>query len=234
MFKHIINEDVELVLLDINHAEEMFRSIDSCREHLRRYLPWVDDTKSPHDTRKFIESCKSKNALNNGFDAGIWYKGEFAGVIGFHSMNRSIKEVSIGYWLDEKFTGKGIMTEACRVFVDYAFDIYKLNRVEIRCAIDNEKSRAIPERLGFVQEGILRDGNFSNNTFSDCVVYSMLERDWNNENTCPLCGKDNNCQHGKSDCWCTTVMVPKHVLDLVQEDKKGRACICKECIEKYS
>lgn len=53
------------------------------------------------------------------------------------------------------------------------------------------------------------------------------------ERICPLCGQDNNCQHGKEDCWCNTVKVPKHVLDLVPEDKKGKACICKSCLEKY-
>ena len=54
------------------------------------------------------------------------------------------------------------------------------------------------------------------------------------ERICPICGKDNNCHHGESSCWCSTIKVPKHVLDLVPEDKKGKACICKECIEKYS
>ena len=53
------------------------------------------------------------------------------------------------------------------------------------------------------------------------------------EKICPLCGENNNCQHGK-ECWCTTIKVPKYVLDLVPEDKKGKACICKNCIEKYS
>lgn len=40
------------------------------------------------------------------------------------------------------------------------------------------------------------------------------------EKICPLCGKSNNCQHGKGGCWCDTVKVPKHVLDLVPDEKK--------------
>ncbi|MEG0775536.1 cysteine-rich CWC family protein, partial [Clostridium sp.] len=32
------------------------------------------------------------------------------------------------------------------------------------------------------------------------------------ERICPLCGQDNNCQHGQGGCWCDTVKVPKHVL----------------------
>ena len=54
------------------------------------------------------------------------------------------------------------------------------------------------------------------------------------ERTCPLCGVDNQCTHGAVSCWCETVVVPKHVLDRVPEDKKGKACICKTCVETYT
>lgn len=178
MFKYVINEDIELKLVDIHHAEDIFNSIDSSREHLRRYLPWVDSSKSVADTREFIENSKNQYAANKGLDAGIWYKGEFAGVIGFHSINPSIKEISIGYWLDERFVGKGIMTRACKAFIDFAFNIYNFNRVEIRCAEYNIKSRAIPERLGFTQEGIIRDGELLDGNFVNCVVYGLLKREW--------------------------------------------------------
>ncbi len=53
------------------------------------------------------------------------------------------------------------------------------------------------------------------------------------ERTCPLCGNDNNCQHGQSDCWCNNVVVPKHIMDMIPDDKKGKACVCKSCVEKY-
>lgn len=54
------------------------------------------------------------------------------------------------------------------------------------------------------------------------------------EKTCPLCGENNNCQHGKGDCWCTNIKIPNHILDMVPKDKKDKACICKTCIDKYS
>lgn len=179
MFKHIIDNDIELRLVDMQYAEEIFKSIDSSREHLRKYLPWVDSTKSVADTKGFIENSKKQYAENKGFDAGIWYKGEFAGVIGFHSINTSIKGTSIGYWLNERFVGKGIMTKACRAFVDYAFNTLELNRLEIRCAEDNFKSGAIPERLGFTKEGIIRDGELLSDGYVNCIVYGILKREWN-------------------------------------------------------
>lgn len=53
------------------------------------------------------------------------------------------------------------------------------------------------------------------------------------EKTCPLCGEPNNCQHGK-ECWCTKVIVPDYIIKMIPEDKKGKACICKSCIEKHT
>ena len=54
------------------------------------------------------------------------------------------------------------------------------------------------------------------------------------ERICPLCGEDNNCQHGQKECWCSSVKFPKHILDMVPDDKKRKACICKSCFEKYN
>lgn len=54
------------------------------------------------------------------------------------------------------------------------------------------------------------------------------------EKICPLCGEDNGCQNGEASCWCYNVKIPAYLLDMVPQDKRGKACICKKCIEKYS
>ena len=53
------------------------------------------------------------------------------------------------------------------------------------------------------------------------------------EKVCPLCGQDNNCQHGQENCWCETTKFPEHIFEMIPEDKRGKACICKSCLEKY-
>lgn len=53
------------------------------------------------------------------------------------------------------------------------------------------------------------------------------------EKTCPICGQDNDCHHGEGGCWCDNTTFPKHVLDMIPEDKRGKACVCKSCLEKY-
>ncbi len=53
------------------------------------------------------------------------------------------------------------------------------------------------------------------------------------EKICPICGRENNCQHGQGGCWCDNVVFPKKVLDMIPADKRGKACVCRNCLEKY-
>jgi ribosomal-protein-serine acetyltransferase len=182
MFSFQIDKETFLRLFTYQDAEKLFALTDSCRSYLRKWLPWVDSIRTIEDTKSFIEMTIKKFASNNGFETGIWYKGQLAGVIGFHSIDWANKKTSIGYWLGEPFQGHGLMTKSCIAYINYAFNELKLNRVEIRCAVENEKSRAIPERLGFVNEGTIRDAEWLYDHFVDHIVYGMLARDWNKNN----------------------------------------------------
>ena len=53
-----------------------------------------------------------------------------------------------------------------------------LNRIELKTAVKNLKSQAIPNKLNFKKEGILRQAEFVNNEFVDLYIYSMLKEDW--------------------------------------------------------
>jgi ribosomal-protein-serine acetyltransferase len=70
------------------------------------------------------------------------------------------------------------MTEAVRAHVDHAFATWELNRILIQAAVDNGRSRAIPERLGFREEGVLREVERVGGRMLDGVVYAMLAGDW--------------------------------------------------------
>lgn len=70
------------------------------------------------------------------------------------------------------------MTKACIAFINHAFSELQLNRVEIRCAVGNTKSRAIPERLGFTNEGTIRDGEWLYDHFVNHIVYGILAMEW--------------------------------------------------------
>ncbi len=178
MFKYVIDDDLELKLLDTFHIEEQFALTQRNRSYLKEWLPWVDGIKSFEDVRRFIELTKQQFVSNNGFQSGIWYKGRLAGIIGYHNINWSNKSTSIGYWLGEEFQGKGIMVRACKVFVDYAMKELNLNRVEIRCAEGNSKSRHIPEKLGFKNEGTARNVEWLYDHYVSHVIYGILKDEW--------------------------------------------------------
>ncbi|WP_019636537.1 GNAT family N-acetyltransferase [Paenibacillus fonticola] len=178
MFTHIISNDLQLKLLEMRHAEEMFKLSDHNRVHLREWLPWVDDTKSVEQTKEFIQLSLNLFADNNGFSSGIFYKEKIVGCIGLHSIDWRNKQTSIGYWLSADQQGKGIMTSSCKAVINYVFHELSLNRVEIRAAVQNSKSRAIPERLNFCNEGIIRQAEWLYDHYVDYVVYGMLKEDW--------------------------------------------------------
>jgi len=178
MFEFVVENGLVLRLLEAEHAEQLFELSDSCRPYLKEWLPWVDGTMSVKDTQSFIEMTKKQFTSNEGFQAGMWYRGSIAGVIGFHGINEANRSTSIGYWLGELHQGSGVMTKSCKVLVNYAFKELNLNGVEIRCAEKNFKSRAIPERLGFIQEGLIRDAEWLYDHYVDRVVYGTVAKEW--------------------------------------------------------
>lgn len=91
---------------------------------------------------------------------------------GFLPIDWVRRSAGIGYWLAEKHQGRGTMTAAVRLLADHALATWVLSRVEIRVATENHRSRAIPERLGFSQEGILREAELVGDRHLDLVVYA--------------------------------------------------------------
>lgn len=178
VFSVRVNERTSIDLLQQHNKGELFALIDSNREHLRKWLLWVDKRKSPEDFEPIIPLWISNYANNNGFDAGIRYDGELVGMIGLHYIDWQNKITSIGYFVSEEHQGKGIVTSCVRSLLHHVFDKLKLNKVLIQCATDNSRSRAIPVRLGFREEGISRDGQWLYDHYVDLVTYSLLRREW--------------------------------------------------------
>ncbi len=163
--------------MEVRHAEALYRLTDESRQHIREWLPWADYRLSPADSKKFIDSTLEQFRSNSGFQAGIWFNGELAGIIGLHGINWTNKSTTFGYWLGEHHQGKGLMTAACRAAMAYCFDELGLNRIEIRAATGNVKSQAIPERLGFTNEGRLRQAEWIHDRFVDHFIYSKLKEE---------------------------------------------------------
>jgi len=169
-----IDEAIELQLLSLDHRDDLFGLVDTNREHLREWLPWVDANKSPTQTESFIKSVIAQHESGKGPQYAIFYKSVMCGVCGFHSIDTTNKIGGVGYWLSRSYSGKGIMTLSVNKLVEVGFREYNLNRIEIACATGNKRSRAIPERLGLAFEGVLREREYLYGKHVDHAIYSIL------------------------------------------------------------
>lgn len=176
--RHVLEEGLSLELLRPVHAAELLRLIDSNREHLRPWLPWVDRTNVEADVVAFIEKGLRRFADGKGFELGVCRQSGIVGVIGMHGVDETNRRAEIGYWLSRSAEGHGWMTKACRAVVEHAFGELRMHRMEIRCATANLRSQAIPERLDFRREGVLREAECHGDTYVDLVVYGALASEW--------------------------------------------------------
>lgn len=178
MFRYRINKDIELKLPNESDTEEFYQLIDGSREHLERWLPWVKATNNSDVISSFIKGTQEQYVSNEGFKTIIMYNGSCAGLIGYNNVEWDRKCASIGYWLGESFQCKGIMTKALEVFIEYAFNTMELNKIEIPVAEENFKSRALPKKFGFKEEGIIRDAEWLNDKYVNHIMYGLLKDEW--------------------------------------------------------
>jgi ribosomal-protein-serine acetyltransferase len=178
MFTHKIDQDLSLKLAEQKDAERVFEITDNSKEYLREFLPWLDYNKTVEDTKNFINGTLKSYAENKAMTTFILYRGEIVGTAGYNTLDWTNKVAYIGYWLDKDYQGRGIMTRVAGALTDYAINELKMNRVDIRAAEQNLKSRAIPERLGFVCEGRIRQAEWLYDHYVDHMVYGMLASEW--------------------------------------------------------
>ncbi|WP_347860829.1 GNAT family protein [Salimicrobium sp. PL1-032A] len=151
---------------------------------MREWLGWLDHIESVEDSLNNIKARIKAFADNGGYPESfaIIYNGEIAGTVGFNDVNKFNRIGVVGYWLGEKFQGNGIMTKAFESLIEYGFRELGLNRIEVSAAIDNKKSRALPEKLGFTQEGERRQAEWLYDRFVDHAFYGLLAEEWHSDN----------------------------------------------------
>ncbi|MFK4323462.1 ribosomal-protein-serine acetyltransferase [Bacillus sp. RC55] len=180
MLIHKINEEVTLRMFNEGDAEEFYNLIISSKSYLKEWLGWLDYIESVEDAAQNIKARLKEFTENGGYPKSfaIIYKGKIAGTIGFNDIHKTNKIGIVGYWLGENFQGKGIMTKALKALIDYGFKELELNKIEIIVAAENKKSRALPERFGFVEEGKIRQAEWLYDHYVDHVIYGLLATEW--------------------------------------------------------
>lgn len=175
----VVNDSITLRILSVLDYKAIYYGIDQNRVFLRKWLPFVDMTKSDKDTLAFVKSITDDVERRQEVFT-IWFEGEFAGLLGLKEIDYLNRKLEIGYWLIERLTRKGIMTHSVEKLIDFVFEKLEMNRIQIKCAVGNNYSSAIPKKFGFYFEGIERQGERYTTKYFDIEVYSLLAKEWRN------------------------------------------------------
>lgn len=154
-----------------------FEAVIRNRDHLQTFMHWMPPNYSLESAQRFLTDSIAARRDRKNLGLGIFRGDDLLGSIGFVTFHWVSRKTEIGYWIDKAYEGKGIITKATRRLIEYAFDELDMNRVEIHCSSENERSAAVPERLGFTKEGVLRQAEFRNGKLHDFNIYGLLAED---------------------------------------------------------
>ena len=172
-----VDYSITLKNLIINDSKVIFDAIDQNRYFFRKWLPFVDMTRSEIDTLSFVKSIVDDVERRQEIFT-IWYDNTFCGLVGLKDIDYLNRKLEIGYWLVEKMNGKGIMLRSVEKILEFCFKKLEINRIQIKCGLGNFQSAAIPKKLGFSLEGIERHGERHHTRYIDLEIYSLLKYEW--------------------------------------------------------
>ncbi|WP_040407807.1 GNAT family N-acetyltransferase [Amycolatopsis nigrescens] len=194
-------DGAELRPLEPWRAEEFLAHVDRGRELIGRYIGLADAVTDLESSRAFLQSYAEKTAADAGRIHGIWSEmgaceafcacphrsgagvpqdsdGKLVGGVLFRTMDVPAGNAEAGCWLEPSAVGKGLVTRAARVIIDWAIDERGIHRVEWRVAAANEASIAVARRLGMTKDGVLRESHPHRGTRYDVEIWSVLAPEW--------------------------------------------------------
>ena len=176
-----IDSSTRLRELTGEDAGALYALVDGNRQYLRQWLPWVDRQKGLQDSAGFIEVARHDNRAGVALTLGIEHQGDIAGVIAFHEFDSDNRQTSMGFWISSSHQGKGIVSSSCERLIEYAFTDLGLNRVVMKIAEGNIRSRRVAERLGLAYEGTSRQSEWLYDHYADQAIYAITADQWSAE-----------------------------------------------------
>ncbi|WP_030546919.1 GNAT family N-acetyltransferase [Streptomyces albus] len=179
MFAVSLGEDgAELGPLEPWHAGEFLAHMDRGREFIGQYIGLADVVTDPESSRAFLQSYADKAAADTGRIYGIRTDGELVGGVLFRTFDARHGTAEAGCWLEPSAVGRGLVTRAARVIIDWAVEERGIHRVEWRAAAANEPSIAVARRLGMTRDGVLRQNYPRRGERFDTEIWSVLAPEW--------------------------------------------------------
>lgn len=179
MFAIPLGDDgVELRPLEPWNAEEFLAHMDRGREHIGRFVELPDHVTDLVSATAFLRRYADKTAADAGRLYGIWADGTLVGGVMFRLFDAVAGNCEVGCWLEATTVGRGIVTRAIRVLLDWAFDVRGMHRVEWVAGASNTASLNVARRLGMTRDAVLRESYLYRGVRHDEEVWSVLAPDW--------------------------------------------------------
>ena len=157
-------------------AALMQKAAAESREHLLNFMPWAVHEPEPVEAKaELIKIFRDKFERAEDFTFGV-FPGDESHALGGCGLHTRIGEAGfeIGYWIHKDFIGQGFATELSAALTRVGFELYKAQRLEIHCAVQNFASAAVPRKLGYVHEATRRRLGFAYGGSSDSMIWTLF------------------------------------------------------------
>ncbi|MEU9735537.1 GNAT family protein [Streptomyces sp. NPDC048002] len=172
------DDGAELRPLEPWHAEEFLAHLERGRDFINRYVPFASKAQDTAGAREVLQRYADMRAADTGSLHGLWLDGKLVGGVLFLNVDADALNCEVGCWLEPAGTGRGLVTRAMRVLLDFAFGPRGMHRVEWHAASANEASLNVARRLGMTREGVLRENWPHRGVRHDTEIWAILAPEW--------------------------------------------------------
>ncbi len=178
MLETILKGTITMKVAEKRHAAAMFDFVERNRDYFIDVIPFVSRTAKVSQLEELITKYLDKYARGTGVFYGLWDSGSMIGLVLIRDIDEAAQWAEIGYMIDEKYSGKGLVKESCRRLINFLFTELEMQKIVICCTDANEGSKAVAKSLGFTLEGNLRRNSKINGKLRNTAYFGLLREEW--------------------------------------------------------
>jgi len=172
------DDGAELRPLEPWHAAEFLANLERGREFIGQFIPFGQKAVDVPSARETLQRYADMRAADKGSLHGIWLDGKLVGGVLTLNFDAENGNGEVGCWLEPAATGRGLITRAMRVLIDWVVEERGIHRVEWIAASGNVPSLNVARRLGFTRDGVHREAYPYGGVRHDSEVWSILAPEW--------------------------------------------------------